>query len=285
MNELKERALRGGLARVVAQAINFAVRIGSIVVLARLLSPKDFGLVGMVTAIIGMLSLLRDFGLSAATVQRTHVTEEQLSGLFWINLLFGSVLGLGVIAIAPFVARFYNEPHVFWVTVALAPALVFNAAGVQHSAILQRQMRFTTLSAIDVGSWIVSTGVAIGMAAAGFRYWALVGNTLCLPLVNTACLWIAARWVPGRPGTSAGLGSMIRFGGTVTVNRIITYVISNLDKVLLGRFWGANALGFYGRAYQLLDVPAQLLSSAVPRWHSRCSPVSRMTAAGQRAIS
>jgi O-antigen/teichoic acid export membrane protein len=263
MSELTETVVRGGLARVGAQAMNFAVRIGSIIVFARLLSPKDFGFVGMVTAITGMLSLLRDFGLSSATVQRTHVTEEQLSSLFWFNLLIGAILGLGVIALAPIVTRFYNEPRLFWVTVTLAPALLFNAAGVQHSAILQRQMRFTTLSAIDVGSLVVSTGIGIGMAAAGLRYWALVATNACLPLVSTACLWIVVRWIPSRPRKAAGIRSMIRFGGTISLLRIIAYVTSNLDKVLLGRFWGANTLGLYGRAYQLINVPTLLLNSAV----------------------
>ena len=263
MSELTETVLRGGLARVGAQAVSFVVRIGSIVAFARLLSPGDFGFVGMVTAITGMLSLLRDFGLSSATVQRTHVTEAQLSSLFWVNLLLGAILGLGVISLAPIVTRFYNEPRLFWVAVSLAPALVFNAAGVQHSAILQRQMRFTTLSVIDVGSLIVSTGIGIGMAAVGLRYWALVATNVSLPLVSTAWLWIAVRWLPGRPTMAVGIRSMIRFGGTISLLRIITYVTTNLDKVLLGKFWGANALGFYGRAYQLINVPTLLLNSAV----------------------
>ena len=263
MSELTETVLRGGLARVGAQALNFAVRIGSIMVLARLLSPKDFGLVGMVTAITGMLSLVRDFGLSSATVQRPHVTDEQLSSLFWVNLLFGGILGLGVISLAPLVTRFYDDPRLFWVTVALAPAMIFNAAGVQHSAILQRQMRFTTLSVIDVGSLFVSTSIGIGMAEAGLRYWSLVVATVCLPIVSTACLWIAVRWIPSRPGMAVGIRSMIQFGGTISLLRIIAYITSNLDKVLLGRFWGANALGLYGRAYQLIDVPTLLLNSAV----------------------
>lgn len=263
MSGLTETVLRGGLARVGAQAASFAVRIGAIVVFARLLSPRDFGFVGMVTAITGLLSLLRDFGLSSATVQRSHVTEEQLSSLFWFNVLFGVLLGLGVIALAPIVPRFYNEPHLFWVTVALAPAVIFNAAGVQHSAILQRQMRFTTLSAIDVGALVVSNCIGIAMAVAGFRYWALVAATVSLPLLSTACLWAAVRWIPGRPGTGGAIRSMIRFGGTISLLRIIAYVTYNLDKVLLGRIWGANALGFYGRAYQLINVPTLLLNSAV----------------------
>jgi PST family polysaccharide transporter len=263
MSELTETVLRGGLARLAAQATGFAVRIGSIVVFARLLSPRDFGFVGMVTAITGMLSLLRDFGLSSATVQRAHVTEEQLSSLYWFNLLFGALLGLGVIALAPIVTRFYNEPDLFWVTVALAPAVVFTAAGVQHSAILQRQMRFTTLSAIDVGSSVVSTGVGIAMAAAGLRYWALVATTVSQPVVSTAALWSAVRWMPGRPGMGVAIRSMIHFGGTISLLRIITYLTYNLDKVLLGRIWGASALGLYGRAYQLINVPTLLLNSAV----------------------
>lgn len=263
MKEFKERVVRGGLAKVGAQGMNFAVRLGAIATLARFLSPRDFGLVGMVTAITGVLSLLRDFGLSAATVQRLHVTEEQVSSFFWFNLLFGAILALCVIAIASPLARFYDEPRLLWVTIALAPAFIFNGAGVQHSAILQRQMRFTTLSVIDVVSLSLSSGVAIGMAAAGFEYWALVASAVCLPLVSTSCLWIAARWVPGRPRRGVGLRSMVRFGGTISLLQIVTYVSSNVDKVLLGRYWGANVLGFYGRGYQLINIPTLLLNSAV----------------------
>ena len=99
MNDLKEKALRGALARVCVQAGNVLLRVGSLVVLARLLSPSDFGLVGMVTAFTGLLNLFRDFGLSAATVQRVTVTKEQTATLFWINLLVGASLTLLPIAI------------------------------------------------------------------------------------------------------------------------------------------------------------------------------------------
>jgi PST family polysaccharide transporter len=263
LSDLTERVLRGGLARVGAQALSFVVRIASIVVFARLLSPKDFGLVGMVTAITGVLSMLRDFGLSSATVQRSHVTEGELSSLFWFNLLFGALMGLGVLALAPVLSRFYDEPRLFWVTTALAPALLFNAAGVQHAAILQRRMRFTTLSAIDLGSFTVATCAGIVMAAAGFSYWSLVATTVLQPILSAACLWIVVGWTPGRPSMGVTTRSMLGFGGTISLLRIVTYLTSNLDKVLVGRFWGANTLGIYGRAYQLINVPTLLLNSAV----------------------
>src|SRR5271166_4900810 len=108
MNDLKERTIRGGSARICSQGASFLLRVGSLMVLARLLEPKDFGLVGMVTAFTGVLSLFRDFGLSAAAVQRANVTEEQLSTLFWINMFVGALLGLLAAAGAPAIAAFYH---------------------------------------------------------------------------------------------------------------------------------------------------------------------------------
>src|SRR5580700_1638200 len=116
MKNLKERAIRGGVAKVFSQGANFALRIGSLMVLARLLNPKDFGLVGMVTAFTGVLSLFRDFGLSAASVQRTTVTEEQKSTLFWVNVLVGTALMLIAVVCAAWVGEFYHVPDLAAVT-------------------------------------------------------------------------------------------------------------------------------------------------------------------------
>ena len=120
MKDLKAKTIRGGFARVCAQAANFVLRVVSLMILARLLDPKDFGLVGMVTAFTGVLGLFRDFGLSSAAVQRPTVTDKQVSTLFWINILMGVLLGLLTVAMAPIIAAFYHEPRLFGVTVALA---------------------------------------------------------------------------------------------------------------------------------------------------------------------
>src|SRR5271165_555415 len=185
MNNLKERTIRGGSARICSQGASFLIRIGSVMVLARLLEPKDFGLVGMVTAFTGMLSIFRDFGLSAASVQRADVTDDQTSSLFWINVAVGLVLGLATVCLAPAISSFYHEPRLVWITSVVAAGFVFNGAGVQHSAMLQRQMRFTALSLIDTVSLVVSTGVAIGVAIAGYGYWAIVAMVVCLPVSTT----------------------------------------------------------------------------------------------------
>src|SRR5262249_45068899 len=147
--------------------------MGSLMILARLLTPQDFGLVGMVTAVIGIFNVFRDFGLSTATVQRESVTQDETSTLFWINLLVGFVLGLFALALGPFLVKFYHEPRLLGVTAVLATGFLFNAAGVQHSAFLQRQMRFTTLSLIDIVALVISTTTGVGMALLGYGYWAL----------------------------------------------------------------------------------------------------------------
>jgi PST family polysaccharide transporter len=227
------------------------------------LDPKDFGLVGMVTALTGVLNLFKDFGLSAASVQCASVTDDQKSMLFWINVLVGGVLTTITMGLSPVVARFYHEPRLYWVASIIGTSFLLNAAGIQHWALLQRQLRFTTLSIIDTSSWVVSTLVATAAAKAGYGYWALVAMTVCLPLVSGTAAWLASGWVPAMPRKGASVGSLIRFGGTLTLNGLIVYLGSNFEKVLLGRYWGAQDIGIYGRGYQLIRIPTDTLNGAI----------------------
>ena len=263
MKDLKEKTIRGGFARIIAQAANFAFRIGSIMIMARLLDPKDFGLVGMVTAFTGVLNLFRDFGLSTATVQREHVSDEELSTLFWINVLVGALLACCALVFSPLVVKIYHEPRLLGVTMVLSLGFLFNALGVQHSALLQRNLRFTALSVINVAALVASTLVAMALAKMGFGYWALVAQTVAYPLATTIAVWIAAAWAPGRPRYGEQIRSMMKFGGTLTLNGLVVYIGYNMDKVLLGRYWGAEDLGLYGRAYQLISIPTDNLNQSV----------------------
>jgi len=263
MKDLKSRTLRGGVAKGFAQAANFLLKTGCLIVFARLLEPTDFGLVGMVTAITGLLSLFREFGLSLATVQRADITNEQTSTLFWINIAVGVVLCLISIAIAPIVASFYREPRLDLIMVVLGVSFLFNAAGVQHSALMQRQLRFTTLAIIDVIALLASSAASLVLALRGFGYWALVVWSTMLPLATTIQLWICSRWVPGRPGLNVGAGSLLRFGSIVTLNTLVVAVAYSVDKILLGRFWGAEVVGIYGRAYQLVALPTEQVTSTI----------------------
>src|SRR5262245_15294636 len=152
MNDLKEKVLRGGLARILAQLTMFILRLASFMILARLLTPEDFGLIAMVAVFTAFLNLLRDFGLSTATVLRQTIIPELMSTLFWINIFVGALVAMFMLALSPFIAGFYHEARLQAVTRALAASFLFNAAGVQHIAILERAMRFTAIALIDVAS-------------------------------------------------------------------------------------------------------------------------------------
>ena len=263
MENLKGRTLRGGLAKLCGQGANFVLRFAYLMILARLLTPEDFGLVAMVTVVTGIFELFTSAGLSSAMIQQATITNEQISKLFWVNLLVGALLALLCVATAPVLVSFFHEPRLFWVTIAMAPAFLFGAAGVQHMAILQRQLRYVTITVIEIVALLSSIAVGIGMALAGFGYWAIVAAAVTVQAVSTICAVAVTRWVPGRFDRSTNIGSMLRYGGTVTLSGVVVYIAYNLDKVLLGRVWGVEALGVYGRAYQLINIPISNLNVAV----------------------
>jgi PST family polysaccharide transporter len=261
--DLKGRTIRGALASGAAQGASFVLRTGSMVIMSRLLFPQDFGLLGMVIAFTGFLSLFRDFGLSMASVTRPSVTNAQLSTLFWLNVAVGAILAGICAAAGPVLVRFYAEPRLLAITMAVGVGLLFIGAGAQHRAILQRSMRFGALAIVDTAALVVGIASGIGMAAFGLGYWALVVMTVAPQIGATLGAWIATGWVPGKPERRTGVRSMLWYGGGVTFNGVIVYIAYNADKVLLGRYWGAEALGIYGRAYQLINLPIDNLTSTV----------------------
>jgi O-antigen/teichoic acid export membrane protein len=263
MHALKEKTIRGGAAKLVGQALGLPLRLGTLVALARIIEPGDFGLVAMVTAITGVFDIFAAGGLSTATIQRADVSHAQLSTLFWINMAIGTLFAALCVASGPLLAAFYHEPRTVWVIAAVAPAFVFNAASVQHLALMQRQLRYVEITAIEIASQVVACGLGIGLALADCGYWALVANLIAFPLVTAVCAWGTSGWLPGGPRLNSEIGSMLRFGWTVTLNGFAVYVGYNFEKVLLGRYWGSEVLGLYGRAYQLVNLPTAALNGAI----------------------
>jgi PST family polysaccharide transporter len=263
MQNLKGKAIWSGVARVFSQAATLVLRLGYLAILARLLSPNDFGLVAMVAVVTGIFDLFTSAGLSSATVQKDAISVQQISTLFWVNILVGAALALLCAASASLIAGFYQQPRLFWITVAMAPGFLFNAAGVQHSALLQRELRYVSLSVIDTFSQCAGVLAGIALALNGDGYWALVVTAVLTPAINSACCWVATGWVPERPRRGAGVRSLLHFGGTITLNGLVVYIGYNAEKILLGRFWGADVLGLYTRAFQLINIPVVSINSAV----------------------
>lgn len=261
--ELKRRASEGALASLACQAASLALRTGSMMILARLLVPADFGLVGMVLAITGLVGMMKEAGLSDAAIQSPSVSGELLSMLFWINVAVGCGLAMLCAALAPILAAFYHEPRVLWITLAVGTGFLFTGLGVQHRARLLRDMRIRLVALMDLASLLVSVVISIGMAAFGWGYWSLVAGTITVPAGNALAAWLATGWTPIRPRRHAGVGNMIAYGTTITLNSAVVYFAYNVEKVLLGRFWGPEVLGVYGRAYQLINLPNDSLQSTI----------------------
>ena len=233
------------------------------VVLARLVTPEAFGLVGMVTAFTGFLALFRDVGLSMATVQSATITHAQTSTLFWVNVAAGGVLTLLSLALAPFLTAFYHEPRLFWITVSFGVGFLFYGLQAQHRALLQRHLRFGRLVLVETSALVVSIIAAVLMALAGWSYWAVVVMSVGVPVVSAVGMWLAERWVPGLPQRGSGVRSMLHYGGVITLNSFVVYLVYNTEKILLGRLWGAKELGIYGRGYQLINLPTENLNSVM----------------------
>jgi O-antigen/teichoic acid export membrane protein len=256
-------SVQGGVVSVGSQALRFALRTGSMMVLARLLTPEDFGLQGMVMVMTGFLALFRDAGLSAVTVQRDTVSHDQVSTLFWINVVVGVVLAAGLALGAPVVAAFYRDARLTPICMVSAAAFLLHGFSIQHYALLQRQMRFVTLGLVEIAAVALGATVGVAMAILGYGYWSLVAMAIVSPLVTAIGCWMSMPWWPGAPKRARGMRSMLSMGGLLTLDSVVVYVGGNAEKILLGRYWGAEALGVYGRAFQLVSLPADLLTSGV----------------------
>jgi O-antigen/teichoic acid export membrane protein len=260
---LGERTVRGFVVTLVSQALKFLIGISGTVVLARLLTPEDYGLIGMVAVFTGFVSVFQDLGLSAATVQRAEISQAQVSNLFWVNVAVGVILAAFIAGAAPFLARFYGDPRLVAITAVSALGFLFGGLTNQHEALLRRQMRFTSLAVVEIAAMLVSVSMAVSLAWYGAHYWSLVFSQLALVTTAAACVWTLSGWRPGLPTRRSGVRSMLLFGGNLTGYSIINYWARNLDNLLIGRVWGAAQLGLYSRAYQLLLLPVSQITAPI----------------------
>jgi PST family polysaccharide transporter len=243
------------------QAVKFLLQMISTIVLARLLKPADFGLVAMVSVLIVFIGMWTDLGLSNATVQRSEITQAQVSMLFWVNCALSVGATIMVAILAPVVAWFYHEPRLIRVTLALSSIFVLGGLTVQHRALLRRQMRFKLITIIDCVSMAFGIGTGIAMASLGFGYWSLIGTQVGTTAATCALVWAKCDWRPGAFKRRVGARPMLVFGGNLTAYTFLNYFTRNFDNILIGRVLGASALGIYSKGYALLQLPLSQVSS------------------------
>jgi PST family polysaccharide transporter len=259
--ELRRLAIRGAAATLSAAALSLVAQVVSTVILARLLTPADFGVVAMVTTFSMLLMSFGTSGFSEAVIQPEEMNRFQASNLFWITCAIGLILTIGFAASGLLLARFFRNPLVAPVTVATSVAIFIYAASTIHIALLKRAMRFSAVSANEVVARAVSAAVAVLLAWRGWGYWALVAGIVAQVLVTTVGAWWLCRWIPSPPRRGIGTRAALRFAANVYGRFSANYFARNFDNLLVGWRFNAAALGFYKKAYDLFALSASQLTA------------------------
>lgn len=260
---LGARSVRGVAWVTAGQLASEPVRILITALLARALTPREFGVVGMATVVTGLVAVANDFGLQAAIIQRSEVSEHEIDSVFWFNLAIGLGLTVLGVALALPMAGFFRQPQVAPVLAVLSAGFVLSSLGQIQNALLRRRMDFKTPAIANITAVGVAGVTAVGMALAGAGVWALVANVLVANAASTLVVAVKTRFVPGRRYTWHEAKEYVVFGGTVTLAEFANYGASNADNLLVGRMLGPGPLGVYALAYNLVTYPVRRVAQTI----------------------
>jgi len=265
MDNMRTRTLSGvawsGAAQLTRQLLYFIISV----ILARLMSPREFGLIAMATIFTSFAALFSDLGLGAAIIQKSDIEERHLSTVFWINIVAGTLITALVIAAAPLIAMFYQEPALRLLTMVIAFNFVIGAFKVVHNALLQKAMNFRKSALIEITSVFISGSTAAVAALSGWGVWSIVTQSLVLTSTSVIMVWLCSTWRPTLNCDTKAFRELIGFSFNLLGFNVLNYWIRNLDHVLVGKFISSAALGIYIRAYGLMMLPVSQISNVLAR--------------------
>lgn len=264
-DSLKNKTVKGivwsSIERFSVQGIQFLVMI----VMARLLTPKDYGLVGMVAIFIAVAQSLVDSGFSQALIRKQNRTETDNSTVFYFNIVVGILLYLVLFAIAPLVADFYDSPELTALMRVICLSVVFNSFVVVQRALLTVNIDFKTQAKASLAAVLVSGVVGIWMAYGGYSYWAIVAQQLVNLGLNTLLLWIFTRWRPRWIYSWNSFRELFTFGSKLMFSGLLDVVYRNMYLLVIGKVFTASSLGYYTRANQFAEFPSSNLTGIMQR--------------------
>ena len=261
--DFKKKILSGMIWSFVQRFGTMAISFVSNIILARLLSPDDYGIIGMLMIFIAVANTFVDGGFGSALIQKKRPTKEDYSTIFWWNM-FLSMLLYGLLYIcAPAIARFYNLPILSDVLRVQGIVLMINALSIIQQNQLRKQLKFKRLASVTVVSATLSAVIAIVLAYLGWGVWALVAQQLMLSGFITIILWVINGWYPSLIFSRESFKQLFGFGGYILATSIINTFANNIQGLLLGRFFNPAVLGYYTQARKLEDVASTSLSTIV----------------------
>ncbi|MGO1315666.1 MAG: lipopolysaccharide biosynthesis protein [Cellulomonadaceae bacterium] len=248
-------AAHGALLTMGSQIGRIALQMASVVVLARILVPEDYGLVAMAMAVVGVGELFRDFGLSSAAIQAPTLSRSQRDNLFWINSAIGAVLMVAAFGASGLIAALFGEPRLVLIVQALSVTFLLNGAATQHRASLTRTMAFGRLAVADVTAPLAAFLASLMVALLGGGYWAIVTQMIVTAVVTLALSVTLGGWLPRWWHRGSSVRPLLTYGGNLLGSQLLGYLANNIDTLVIGLRFGAAPLGFYNRSYQLLMRP------------------------------
>lgn len=262
---LTETTVRGlswvGLSQVVAHGF----QVGVTVILARMLTPEDFGIVAIANVVVGLAAMVAELGLGSAIVQRKNVDPVQLSTAFYFSVGLGFTLFIGMAWSAGPLSRFVNEPEAQWVIGGLSLSFVLGAFGLIHRSVLTRRMDFRRVAYADIGGTLGWGVMATLLAYRGWGVWSLVWGQILRVVSTTGLLWWVCDWRPGAMASWRRFRGFFSFGMRVTGGGLINYGSARVDHAVIGTYLGAGALGPYYIAIQWTMVPLEKIAMVITR--------------------
>jgi O-antigen/teichoic acid export membrane protein len=291
---LRSSVVTGIRWKIASQLVTQATRIATAIVFVRLMTPREYGLAGMVIIFAALVSLFSESALGAMLVQRRDVTQRDCSTVFWTSLAIGAAatLACGTVG-ASAVAALYREPDVEPLLQALGFVFLLGAIGTTQLSLLGRAMRFRAIELRVMTATIAGSVVGITAAAFGSGAWAIILQQLTTSGVSTAAVWLASRWRPSLTFSRTSLRRFTSFSGSMFGSQSLLFFNKNTDNFLIGRFLGPSALGLYAAAYNVvllplnsLVIPAQdVLFPALSRLQDQPARVAHFWCRVTRAIA
>lgn len=253
---LKSRANWGALISVSSGIVRMVTRIITVVVLGRLLTPEDYGLVGMITPIITFITVFSDGGVSQYTLQSRNITQQAMSLTFWIGAGFCVLAFLAVLLSAPVLSLLYREPDITLLMSVAGLSILISIFHAQHVALLKRCLKQGILAFSEIVGAVAGCVLGIWAALEGYGCWSLVVVILARGIGQVVVVWALTRWVPSLPVWDSEQGrEILKFGGLFTFSSALGSLCRDSDKILLGIFYSAEELGYYAIAHMILMFP------------------------------
>ena len=265
VGSIKKKTVQSSFVALGGQGLTLVISMVGTAITARILTPGDFGIIAMVSIVINFIVVFKDAGLSLATIQKEVITHRQISALFWVNSIFTLILSLVVVISGPIISKFYGNLSLTVIVCILSIPFLLSGLTIQHTALLNRSMRFDAIYFISILSQLTSLVVVVIMGLKGYRHWSLIVGAIVNSLVGMVTTFYFVPWKPSLTIKGNNVREMIKFGKDIMFFNFMNYFSRNLDKILIGKYFSQEQLGLYNKSYQFLLFPLNQIRTPLTR--------------------